>query len=238
MRCYRRFSPAKAISFDLDDTLYDNWPVIHKAEQAQLAFLHQAVPQSQNTTIEQWMETRRKLAIGNPALCHDLGKWRQEGIYHGLLRLEITDKEAFEISLAAFDAFYQQRIKVKINASVLKLLQQLAQDYTLIALSNGNASIEAMGLADVFEFAIHAGDKGIRQKPWPDMFAMTAKRLSINPNQILHVGDSLKSDVQGALNAGCSAVWFNPDDKPMGIKSALPHIEINELQALEHHMVK
>lgn len=39
MHFYRRWQPVAAISFDLDDTLYDNGPAIERAEQWMLSHL-------------------------------------------------------------------------------------------------------------------------------------------------------------------------------------------------------
>ncbi|GAL07766.1 putative FMN hydrolase [Photobacterium aphoticum] len=39
MQVYRPFPAPKAITFDLDDTLYDNRPVIRRAEQAMYDWL-------------------------------------------------------------------------------------------------------------------------------------------------------------------------------------------------------
>ena len=39
MHFYRRLKPIKAITFDLDDTLYDNYPVILKTTEESHRFL-------------------------------------------------------------------------------------------------------------------------------------------------------------------------------------------------------
>ncbi|MCV5262976.1 5-amino-6-(5-phospho-D-ribitylamino)uracil phosphatase YigB, partial [Escherichia coli] len=39
MKFYRRIEPIKAMTFDLDDTLYDNYPVIVRMERELLAWL-------------------------------------------------------------------------------------------------------------------------------------------------------------------------------------------------------
>ena len=43
MRIYRGLKPIKAMTFDLDDTLYDNWPVIMKVEKA-VSYTHLTLP--------------------------------------------------------------------------------------------------------------------------------------------------------------------------------------------------
>jgi HAD superfamily hydrolase (TIGR01549 family) len=232
MRCYRRLKPVKAISFDLDDTLYDNTPILQKAEQAQLDFLHLKVPQSRQTTSKDWIAIRYQLLQIQPDLIHDIGKFRQQGIYHAVRQMGIDDTQAEHISQEAFKVFYQQRNQIQLSAAVMTTLQQLAKHYPLIALTNGNASIEAIGLSGLFEFAIGSGDLGLQQKPSTDMFDVALKRLGIQNHELLHVGDSLTSDVQGALNAGCGSVWFNPYHRRHANHCPLPDIEIDDLQSL------
>ena len=46
MHFYRSTGPIKAMSFDLDDTLYDNRPVIRHVEQQMVLWLHSHHPLS------------------------------------------------------------------------------------------------------------------------------------------------------------------------------------------------
>ncbi len=46
MRIYKALLPFKAISFDLDDTLYNNGPVIEQAELAMQKKLLQLAPEA------------------------------------------------------------------------------------------------------------------------------------------------------------------------------------------------
>lgn len=232
MHNYKRLAGIKAISFDLDDTLYDNGPIIQASEDAQLAYLHKSVEQTLKTDLAFWQENQRQYGKENPAITHNMAKFRQQAIYYGLLKIGLPDKDAHVHALAAYEAFYQRRIKVEIDEHTFELLKALKSRYPLIALTNGTASIEKMGLADIFEFAIHAGDDNLRQKPATDMYFAAAKRLGIECKDLLHVGDHLSYDVKGALNAGCGALWLNTSGKPAKATSSLPHIEIHDLQQM------
>ncbi|MEK0313340.1 HAD family hydrolase [Cohnella sp. 56] len=46
-------------------------------------------------------------------------------------------------------------------------------------------------------------------KPRPEMFERTLKDSGLNPNEVLHVGDSLTSDVSGANSMGIPVAWVN-----------------------------
>ncbi len=45
-------------------------------------------------------------------------------------------------------------------------------------------------------------------KPQPEIFQRALDILGLSPGEVLHVGDSLHSDVGGAANAGIAAVWI------------------------------
>ena len=46
-------------------------------------------------------------------------------------------------------------------------------------------------------------------KPRSEIFQLALAKMSLSPHQVLHVGDSLSSDVQGATRCGIDAFWLN-----------------------------
>ena len=53
-------------------------------------------------------------------------------------------------------------------------------------------------------------------KPDPGIFAWALARLGVPAGEVVHVGDSREADVEGALAAGLSAVWFGPAARDLG----------------------
>jgi len=107
----------------------------------------------------------------------------------------------------AFDVFYQARQQVNLFDDVLPVLSALKNDFVLVALTNGNAHIQHVGLTDFFDFQLSASDvKAL--KPDPAMFVEAMKQAGVSPEQTLHVGDHPLHDLQGAKNAGIDAVWI------------------------------
>jgi putative hydrolase of the HAD superfamily len=49
------------------------------------------------------------------------------------------------------------------------------------------------------------------RKPAPEFFAAVCQTLETAPQEVLHIGDDQRNDYQGALDAGCHAVLFDPD---------------------------
>lgn len=64
-------------------------------------------------------------------------------------------------------------------------------------------------------------------KPDPAIFHLAAKALEVDIEDIVHVGDSLRADVEGARAAGAAAVWFtSPPAYPSGHRTGPPGVEV------------
>ena len=61
MKIYLRPQPFSVISFDLDDTLYDNRPVIRQAEAVSQQFLHQHFPNAKSWQLSDWHRLKLRL---------------------------------------------------------------------------------------------------------------------------------------------------------------------------------
>jgi putative hydrolase of the HAD superfamily len=71
----------------------------------------------------------------------------------------------------------------------------------------------ALGLAADFEAVVVSGDIGIA-KPDPRIFRAACDRLGLPPGEVVHVGDRLDTDAQGAARAGLHGVWLNRNGEP------------------------
>lgn len=231
MRIYKALSPIRALSFDLDDTLYPNSVVIAKAEVAMQQTLVQLLPASFHNNSMYWFEQRKILAKENEEVRHDVSRWRLLALERGLTTQGLSLSEAGEIAELAMSAFLQARTDIQLASHVRPLLAQLAARFPLVAITNGNADIQKMGIADLFQFALRAGPDG-RMKPYPDLFLKAAGRLQLEPKHILHIGDHVQSDVVGALNAGCQAAWLNLTPGSLLKLKTLPQLEIHQLADL------
>ncbi|MDF4805707.1 2-haloalkanoic acid dehalogenase, partial [Vibrio parahaemolyticus] len=78
MLFYRQLGPIRAMSFDLDDTLYDNHPVIERLEQQVTQWLHQQHPLTASQPNAWWVSLKRQIAVQDPWLRHDVTQWRFE----------------------------------------------------------------------------------------------------------------------------------------------------------------
>jgi putative hydrolase of the HAD superfamily len=219
----------KALTFDLDDTLWDIWPVVERAEHRLHDWLAARYPRipAQFTPL-QLRELCGEIAAIRPGIAHNRTQLRKDALQ---LVAQRCDYVEFDVE-AAFEVFYQARNAVQLFVEVRPALERLAQRYLLAALSNGNADIRLIGLDDVFSFSLNAIEVG-EAKPAPRMFELARQRFNVPPTQIVHVGDDPEHDVWGAANVGFQTVWLNRTGRawPKHLKRA--DVEINDLQQLE-----
>ncbi|MGI2172030.1 HAD-IA family hydrolase [Shewanella sp. MF05960] len=230
---YQRLHPFKAISFDLDDTLYNNLPyVVHASEQL-FELINRRYPATTAWNSNQWQQLKHHLFALKPELAHDTSAARYAMLHQGLLHFGYSEIDASQGAQVGMDCFHHHRSDFTIAPEVLAVLQTLGQHYPLIGITNGNVDAKRIGLHDVMQFVLHPGN-GIKMKPHSDMFTLACKQLAITPAQLLHIGDHPSSDVAGAKMAGCQSVWLNPcmQQRHKKAQTVLPHVEINQLDLL------
>jgi putative hydrolase of the HAD superfamily len=231
MKFYKSLRPFKAISFDLDDTLYDNHPIIKKAEVDFLIYLTTSYPELESLTAHKWGLYKKILLVENPALINDVTLWRKEITKRIMVVYGIAAVNAIKYAEFALQKFLELRSDFTVPATSIKLLEDLALHYPIVAITNGNVNVAQIGLADKFQFVLKAGN-GLNSKPDVALFQQAAKQLNIQVKDLLHVGDHLMTDVYGAQNNHAQAVWFNPNDARLDKAKLLPTLEIADLTHL------
>jgi putative hydrolase of the HAD superfamily len=230
-----RYSPrmldvakVKAISIDLDDTLWPIWPTIERAEQALHDWLAANAPMAAAlfASPSALREIRDHMAASRPELKHDMSSLRRESIRLALYRAGENPLMAEQ----AFEVFFAERQRVTLFEDARPALEFLAQRFPLVSLSNGNADLERIGLAPLFRAAISAREFGVG-KPDPRIFHAAAGAAEVQPEEVLHVGDDATLDALGALNAGMQAAWVNRADA-MWPHEAQPHVTLGTLTEL------
>ena len=233
---YKSFAgPIKALSFDLDDTLYDNVPVIARAELLFSQYLYEKYCLKKEASDPAfWSAVRRELVRADSRYDSDMTLWRTHSIMHGLkkLNIKISEAEAHQEALH----FIRIRSEIAVPQSSFDLLSDLRKSYPIAAVSNGNSDLKQDGLDSYFDYDLRASFDGPRCKPNPDLFLLSAKKLGVKPCELLHIGDDPLTDIQGAVLAGVNACWLVKGiaGKNAGFEalSCLPHVAIAELSEL------
>jgi len=235
VKIYRSLTKIKAISFDLDDTLYSNRPVMVATEKAMVPYFNELLSSYSQTKGIQfnkdfWRPFRIDAYRQSPLFKNDVSQLRLATYTAGIQSLDIPQAEAIRFAKQAMAYFLEKRSDFSVPSSSLALLMHLKTKYPLVAISNGNVDTKAIGLDGYFDHIYHAGN-GMAKKPAGDLFDLASQDLAISSQHILHVGDCGFADILGAHRAGMQTAWLSCYNvgKPI---SVLPHIELQNVAEL------
>ena len=194
----------RAITLDLDDTLWPVGPTLVAAERVLADWLLPHAPRTAATTTAQSRAAiRAGILAAFPQRAHDLGFLRREGLRQALAAA--GDDPA--LAEPAFEVFLEARQRVVPFEDVAPVLSRWASRYRLVAVTNGNADVARCGLGAFFVGAVSAHELGCA-KPDPRMFHAACRLAGVEPAQALHVGDDPRLDVIAARDAGLHAAWL------------------------------
>ncbi|QKE65347.1 HAD family hydrolase [Aquipseudomonas campi] len=202
----------RLITFDLDDTLWDVAPVMHGAEASLRDWLAVQAPRLGPVPIEHLWAIRSRLLGAEPMLKHRLSELRRRILWHALIDAGYAEAESRELAEQGFQVFLAARHRVELFPEVHPTLERLALRFSLGVITNGNADVRRLGLADYFQFALCAEELGVG-KPDPHPFQTALQRAGVAAAQAVHIGDHPSDDIAGARAAGMRAIWFNPQGK-------------------------
>ncbi|QMV15895.1 5-amino-6-(5-phospho-D-ribitylamino)uracil phosphatase YigB [Vibrio spartinae] len=231
---YRSLPVIQAMTFDLDDTLYDNVPVIRQLERKMLDWMHLNHPVSALHPMAWWKQLKTNVAQQSPELAHDVTQWRYEQVMQGLILLGYSADDARQAAEDAINEMFYWRHQIAVPEETHRVLTLLSRQVPLIAVTNGNVDPNKIGLGHYFQQTLQAGPDGFA-KPYPDLFIKAQRTLDLPADQILHVGDHLNTDVYGAKMNGFAACWLNDQHKNIRTEPAamlLPDVEIKQLSSL------
>lgn len=93
--------------------------------------------------------------------------------------------------------------------------------------------IKAIAYHELKPAGVFTSEDARSYKPRAEIFKMTLKKVNLQPDEVVHIGDSLNSDIKGASALGINTVWINRDGKvvPEGIVAVKNLLEIFETES-------
>ena len=214
------------ISFDIDQTLIDFKAALDQALQATSDWLFDY--SGHRVSLAEFQHQRNLVAksvVGKAV--------NMLAIRHASFSQIITAR-GLSVGTAdlLLDVFTRVRFgSVKFMPGARAMLEKLPSGLKVAALTNGNSDPNKLGFGQYFDLTILAENYTF-QKPDPRIFAVLLSKLEFTvPGRVIHVGDCLKNDVGGALQAGLTSAWYNPNRAPAS-STIKPDFEITELAEL------
>ena len=211
----------RAVLFDVDDTLCDDTGHFLGAAHGigtRIASVHPHLPPEAVVETYRGVSDRywtQEIALTAP---EPLGIVRERLWRRAFSQLGIAPDPPLMAEVLAEYARLRLDELPALHEGALSMLEQLrAGGYRLGVVTNGLSEthvpkLQRLGLASRVDICLMPDVVGVA-KPDPGIFHLACSQLGALPEQTVHVGDSLHSDVTGATRAGLHAVWFNPDRK-------------------------
>ena len=100
-----------------------------------------------------------------------------------------------------------------------ELVRYLAAKYPLTVVTNGFVEVQyekfdKSGLRDCFSHIVLSEEVGC-QKPNPRIFEEALRMNGLQAEDVVMIGDSWNSDIQGAINAGIDQIWIRKSQDPL-----------------------
>lgn len=122
-----------------------------------------------------------------------------------------------------------------ISQNTLDIINTIKKYAKIAIITNGSiqrqkAKINNTNLNSYFDTIIISEEVGFC-KPDKRIFELALKKLSVQPEEALFVGDDIEKDIGGCQNSNIKGIWFNPyrNKNDTEIK---PYAEINSLDKL------
>tara|TARA_R100001369_G_scaffold21881_7_gene39893 strand:- start:22765 stop:23454 length:690 start_codon:yes stop_codon:yes gene_type:complete len=225
-----KFNNIEHVFFDLDHTLWDfdknsalTFGQILKEENIELSlpdFLATYVP----INIEYWAKYRNDLVS-------------KEALRVGRLKDSFAALE-IQVSEVTIDNLSNKYIEVlpgfnHLLEDTLEILEYLKPKYKLHIITNGFEEIQHSKLSNAkilnFFNSITTSEEAGVKKPHIDIFTKALNKSNALPSNSIMIGDSYEADIDGAINAGLKAIFFDYYNKKDKVQ--VPQIQkLNELR--------
>lgn len=214
-------APIKAIFIDMDDTLIVN-EVLYDTARAMLYGYLSGYGVMHNELEETIDRIDAELYKE-----HGYSRQRYPATYEAVLRHFIPDADAEMVTTVRGFAEKVFQTVAPAKPGVAEALEILQSRYPVYVVTAGDMEVQKFRLANLpFKDAIRQAF--IVEMKSPDVFKQIARKLKIKPENIVMIGDSVKSDVQPAVAAGMRGVVIDAKTSgsyhPMhaGVDSSLP----------------
>lgn len=215
------------ILFDADETLFhfnSKQGLELMREKHNLHFTDEDLTEYLDTNKQLWIDYQNNLITAN-----DIKNTRFQKI-----------SQKLDISTNTLNQYFLESM-LQISQTIdgaAKIVHYLSNKAKLGVITNGfsdmqQARLDQANLAQYFNLLIISEEVGY-PKPNRQIFEFSLQKMNNpNPNEVLIIGDTLKSDILGGNNAGFDTCWFNPHKKPIE-DEIVPTFTINHLSELKN----
>jgi len=133
------------------------------------------------------------------------------------MRTAVRETADVDVDFLPFVNQVRDAIRYRPFPDVLPTLRSLRRwGKTLAVVSNWDPALPTLlaevGLAEFFAFILPSAEIGV-EKPDGRIFSLALQRLGLEPQEVVHIGDSYEADVVGARAVGITPILLDRQDK-------------------------
>lgn len=242
----------KALFLDLDETLCDTLGANERAKQlmaqdveAQFGINlngHTFANEYVSGIYREWSDSQRARYM--PIIEQQSEEIFRLKLIQDLLAKRAVDNISDETAQAIQDKFDSDRLKAfDFYPGIVEFLAEARKLFTLVVITNGPEfsqvpKVKRVNLAEHVDHIIIGGQEP-EEKPAISIFNKALKLANCQAHEVIHVGDSLASDIAGAHNSGITSVWVQhqqPLDAELGINPHHTVLHPSEIPSLIHQL--
>lgn len=205
----------KAVIFDVDNTLYSYTDAHEAAFEALSAYVDKKLGLSRDVFESLHKKTEEILReyMGNVAALHNRCIRYQ-------VMLESQGLPLHPHVLEMDDLYWDTLLKAAVpSAGAPEVFRRLKRQGIRIGIGTDMTArmqfkkLAVLGLLSHIDFLVSSEEAGA-EKPEKAFFVRCLEKAGVPGQECLFVGDSLKKDVYGAMDAGLRAAWYCPKGDP------------------------
>ena len=205
----------KAVSFDFYNTLVRFWPPLEEIQQAACHEMGLTVQEDAITRGYAVADVLFNRENEDRPISSRSEEERLE--FFGRYEQLILETAGISVSIDLAQRVWKVAMSVPKDfipfSDAVPALQQLRDaGYQVGVITNLRRDLDQLcqqvGLAPYLDFTVSSEEVGM-EKPHPPIFMAALKRLGAAPQEVVHVGDQLRSDVMGAQGVGMQAVLID-----------------------------
>jgi YjjG family noncanonical pyrimidine nucleotidase len=221
----------KAVFFDLDHTLWDF------EKNSALAFEHILDKNNIAVNIPEFVALHTPINANYWKLFRD-GHITQQQLRYGRLK-DVFDALGYEVSDTVIHHLSEEYVATlptnnHLYEGAVEILDYLKPRYSLHIITNGfhhvqEGKIKNANLEPYFDTITNSDLAGCK-KPHRAIFEYALKASGAQRAESVMIGDCIEADVQGALNCGIDAIYFNEH----GLEADASVIQVSHLLQLKN----
>ena len=211
----------KAVSFDFYNTLVRFWPPLEEIQQAACHKLGLTVSEQSITHGYAVADVLFNRENEDRPLSQRTDKERLE--FFGRYEQLILETAGVPVSLDLAQKVWNMAMAVPkdfvLFPDAVPALEYLRESgYKVGIITNLRRNLDELcqrsGLTPYLDFAVGSQEVGI-EKPHPEIFKAALNHAKVIPEECLHEGDQIRSDVKGAQGVGC-LLYTSPSPRDRG----------------------